>query len=63
MNSTLARVADVNGTTTLVINGTLPNGTTASGGTVNANAAPGTYAELRGWWMMLVVVGCTVLYI
>lgn len=33
LNSSLVRVADVNGTSTIVINGTLENGTTASGGT------------------------------
>ncbi|KAK3201883.1 hypothetical protein GRF29_164g964507 [Pseudopithomyces chartarum] len=33
LNKTLVNVADVNGTTTLIINGTLPNGTTAPGGT------------------------------
>jgi hypothetical protein len=36
-NKTLVRVADVNGTDTIVINGTLPNGTTASGDTSAAS--------------------------
>jgi len=39
LNQSLVNVADVNGSSTIVINGTLPNGTTASGGTVSANGA------------------------
>jgi hypothetical protein len=38
LNKTLVTVADVNGTKNLVINGTLPNGTTAPGGTDDAAA-------------------------
>jgi hypothetical protein len=49
MNSTLVRVADVNGTDTIFINGTLPNGTTASGGTASANAAGIKGVETMGW--------------
>ncbi|KAJ9655212.1 hypothetical protein H2201_008849 [Coniosporium apollinis] len=36
LNESLVTVADVNGTQTIVINGTLPNGTTAAGGTDSA---------------------------
>lgn len=62
MNSTLARVTDLNGTRTLVVNGTLPNGTTAAGGTTSASGAGSLrLAELSGWWMMLAVVAATVL--
>ncbi|KAF1966675.1 hypothetical protein BU23DRAFT_544172 [Bimuria novae-zelandiae CBS 107.79] len=39
LNKTLVNVADVNGTRTLVINGTLPNGTTAPGGQDDAGIA------------------------
>lgn len=39
LNKTLVNVADVNGTKTLIINGTLPNGTTAPGGTDDAGIA------------------------
>lgn len=51
LNQSLVTVTDVNGTSTIVINGTLPNGTTASGGTGSANAAspltqPGGYMAL-----------------
>lgn len=57
LNRTLANVADVNGTSTILINGTLPNGTTASGGT--DSAAPSLrIAEFGGWW----VAGAVVLY-
>ncbi|KAJ8058127.1 hypothetical protein OCU04_012985 [Sclerotinia nivalis] len=57
LNKTLVNVADVNGTTTILINGTLPNGTTASGGT--DSAAGRTVAEGMGWWVMIAVVFAT----
>lgn len=44
-------VADVNGTSTLLINGTLENGTTASGGTSGASSMTGTGGVL-GWAMI-----------
>lgn len=54
LNKTLVNVANVNGTDTIYINGTLPNGTTASGGTESASSASdgGMTALLRaaGWW-------------
>lgn len=50
LNQSLVTVADISGTSTIVINGTLPNGTTAAGGTVDANGAsltqPGGYMFL-----------------
>ncbi|EMC99311.1 hypothetical protein BAUCODRAFT_398876 [Baudoinia panamericana UAMH 10762] len=55
-NNTVSRVADVNGTQTLVINGTLDNGTTASGGTESANAAGSLkqgLLEMSGWWIVV----------
>lgn len=39
LNKSLVNVADVNGTTTLVLNGTLPKGTTAPGGTDDEDGA------------------------
>ncbi|KAF7871491.1 hypothetical protein EAF04_003598 [Stromatinia cepivora] len=57
LNKTLVNVADVNGTTTILINGTLPNGTTASGGT--DSAAGRTAAEGMGWWVMIAMVFAT----
>lgn len=60
-NQTISRVQNVNGTETLVINGTLPNGTTAAGGTESADSAAGSLKqqllEMSGWWM--VVAGVT----
>ncbi|TKA78337.1 hypothetical protein B0A55_03614 [Friedmanniomyces simplex] len=59
-NNTVSRVADVNGTETLLINGTLENGTTASGGT---SSAAGSFrqglAEKSGWWVVVAGVGYT----
>jgi hypothetical protein len=53
-------VADVNGTKTILINGTLPNGTTAPGGTEDPNdsedsAAMRTFAEALGFWPMVAI--------
>jgi hypothetical protein len=52
LNKTLVNVADVNGTSTILINGTLPNGTTADGGTESPSAGAGMRALLynAGWW-------------
>lgn len=55
LNKTLVDVATINGTTTIVINGTLPNGTTASGGTEDAfSAADGVRGLIpaMGWWLI-----------
>ncbi|KAK0253407.1 hypothetical protein B0A54_06494 [Friedmanniomyces endolithicus] len=55
-NATVSRVADVNGTSTLLINGTLENGTTASGG---SDSAAGSLrlgvvekGSSSGWWLI-----------
>ncbi|KAL6708908.1 hypothetical protein ACN47E_002315 [Coniothyrium glycines] len=58
LNKTLVTVSQVNGTKTLVLNGTLENGTTAPGGTdddegVAMHLSAGKYA---GYWMMGLVV-------
>lgn len=57
LNKSLVTVSDVNGTKNLVINGTLPNGTTAPGGTDDDSAAinlkVGKYA---GYWVMATIV-------
>jgi hypothetical protein len=55
MNKTLLHVADVNDTRTLVINGTLPNGTTAPGGTEGA-AARQRVSTYSGYWVMVMIV-------
>ncbi|KAF2820561.1 hypothetical protein CC86DRAFT_374254 [Ophiobolus disseminans] len=55
LNKSLVTVSDVNGTRTLVLNGSLPLGTTAPGGVDDAAAAlnVGKYA---GYWAMGLVV-------
>ena len=55
LNKTLVNVADINGTTTLVINGTLPNGTTAPGGTDDAGIALGV-PKYTGYYAMALTV-------
>ncbi|KAI4599605.1 hypothetical protein KJ359_001702 [Pestalotiopsis sp. 9143b] len=47
LNQAVITVANVNGTDTIFINGTLANGTTASGGTEDANAAGGRGSLLK----------------
>lgn len=61
LNKSLVNVADINGTSTIVLNGTLPNGTTAAGGTENVNAAGLLGAS--GYLVMVALVGCTVLLV
>jgi len=59
-NKTVSRVANVNGTDTLLINGTLPNGTTAAGGTANAaGSLRQELLEMSGWWVVVAGVGYT----
>lgn len=57
-NTTVTRVANVNGTETIYINGTLPNGTTAS--TSGAPASAVTLAHLSGYWVTVAVVAAAV---
>lgn len=54
LNKSLVTVARVNGTDTLVINGVLPNGTTASGGS-DDSAAP-MVTKFGGWWAFVMLV-------
>lgn len=61
MNSTVARVVNVNGTDTLVINGTLPNGTTAAGASGDTSAAAFMRVpESAGMWLIAAGVGAFV---
>lgn len=55
LNKSLVTVANVNGTDTILLNGTLPNGTTASGGSESASAGVGLrrLAEVAGWWPLV----------
>lgn len=52
LNKSVINVADVNGTSTLLINGTLPDGTTAAGGEGDSNSAG------DGLRTLLVNAGC-----
>lgn len=61
LNKTLVDVANINGTSTIVLNGTLPNGTTTSGGTEDVNGARTLQAS--GYLVMIALVGCTVLLV
>jgi len=54
LNKTLVTVSDVNNTRSLVLNGTLPVGTTAAGGEDSAAAHP--MAKYTGYWAMGLVV-------
>jgi hypothetical protein len=59
LNKTLVTVSDINGTRTLVINGTLPEGTTApdeSGAVMRIN-------RYTGYWVMVMIVVSIVTYL
>jgi len=58
MNASLIRITDVNGTRTAIINGTLPNGTTAAGGSDSAGVK--TVSANAGYLVMAAIVGFTV---
>ncbi|KAG9229567.1 hypothetical protein BJ875DRAFT_445835 [Amylocarpus encephaloides] len=71
LNHTLVDVADVNGTSSIILNGTLPNGTTASGGTEDATSAASSptpsptssvagFLGTSGYFVLAVIVGCAV---
>ncbi|KAH4120212.1 hypothetical protein HBH70_106190 [Parastagonospora nodorum] len=55
LNKSLITVSDVNNTRSLVLNGTLPNGTTAAGGE-DDSAAAHSMAKYTGYWAMGLVV-------
>jgi len=69
LNKTLITVADIDGESTIVLNGTLPNGTTADGGTEDAfdttssSSSPtpgaGSMLQASGYWVMIALVGFT----
>lgn len=55
-NQNISRVSNVNGTQTLVINGTLDNGTTSSGGTDDPYGSAGirqAMVENSGFWVVI----------
>ena len=61
-NSSLIHVGDVNGTKTIIINGTLPNGTDTS--STNTSSTGGAMrkglVENTGYWVMGAVVGAMI---
>ena len=65
-NGTLIHVGDVNGTKTLVINGTLPNGTTedtttpSSTSSTTSGATRQDLLEYSGFWLVGAIVGAMV---
>lgn len=59
-NSTLVHVGDVNGTKTLIINGTLPNGTNGTTSSTSSGAGKQTLLEYSGFWLVGAIVGATV---
>lgn len=61
LNHSLVTVAEVNGTSTILVNGTLPNGTTAPSGGESV-AGTGLQALLKGvgWWPVVAAVGAIV---
>lgn len=58
-NNTLIHIGDVNGTKTLIINGTLPNGTNGTSSTTSG-AARQHLLEYSGFWLVGAIVGATV---
>lgn len=64
LNKSVVNVADVKGKSTILINGTLENGTTAAGGTEDPNAAGGGLRAMLqhvGWWPVAAAVCAIVL--
>ncbi|KAI9682200.1 MAG: hypothetical protein M1817_000254 [Caeruleum heppii] len=65
LNRTLVAISDVNGTKTIVLNGTLPNGSSeiTAGSTSSSSSSAGfrqAAFEHVGWWVMVAVVGSSV---
>ncbi len=63
-NNTLIHVGNVNGTKTLIINGTLPNGTNGTEDTTTSSTTSGAtrqdLLEYSGFWVVGAIVGATV---
>ena len=55
MNSSLVAVALYEGSQTILIDGSLPNGTTAAGGSDDAGMS---LVPLAGYWSIALLVGC-----
>ena len=67
-NSSLIHVGDVNGTKTIIINGTLPNGTDNSTSSTSSTSSSGStgaatrnrLVENSGYWVMGATVGAMI---
>ena len=60
-NNTLIHIGNVNGTKTLIINGTLPNGTNGTDSTsTTSDATRQNMLEYSGFWLVGAIVGATV---
>jgi hypothetical protein len=63
LNHSIVCLDEVNGTETILINGTLPNGTTASGGRKSPNAAAGlTHKGLVAGWLPALVTAAVMAF-
>lgn len=60
-NDSLVHVGNVNGSKTVVINGTLPNGTDDSAPTTANGASSQKVLEVSGFWLVIAIVAATVL--
>ncbi len=64
LNSSLVNIADVNGTKTIILNGTLPNGTDDSTSdtspTDSSSSGVQILLEASGFWVMIALVAATV---
>lgn len=62
LNKSLVNIADINGTSTIVIDGSLPNGTTAPGGEddVESSALNLNAGSMAGYLVMVSLVGFSV---
>ncbi len=63
LDRTLVNIAPVNETKTIVLNGTLPNGTETgalSGGSSESNTGQASLIEAGGFWVIGVIVAATV---
>lgn len=61
LNATLVSVATVEGVQRIIINGTLPEGTTAAGGSDNAGAGMRVLLQSAGFWPVVAIVSAMVL--
>jgi len=60
-NDSLVHIGNLNGSKTVVINGTLPNGTDDSTSTTTSGALSQKFFEISGFWFVAGVVAAMVL--